>query len=337
MSNTNKSKLTLFVLSIVLTISSLLYLQPHKVLARESESRAPADTNQVGKYSYLQSASTGLITGDLSFPSEQIPALTIIATRIDNGKNTYYSIQTADGQSSYALRVDPGVYNVVAYAGDFAGGYSEYVICGLGINCGDHDLLPVSVQAGDMLSDINPGDWYAPVGTFPMRPDQAPSSGTQTGCSTYHPIQRGENLFRIGLKYNLTWMPIAAANGISNPNLIYAGQVLCIPTSTRSNPGSTRTSQIPTIEILSVIRNKRVTIQTDNFPSNTNFVVTMGKYGTKGIGGIVVASTESGSGGTFNATYSIPHALRGQDQIAIRLQSASGYYSYNWFYNNSTN
>ena len=335
MSNTSKSKLFLFVLSIALTFSGLLYLQPPKVQARGVELPVPPTTNQFDDFSSLQLASTGLITGDLSFPSEHIPALTIIATRIDNGKNTYYSIQTADGQSSYAIRVDPGVYHVVAYAGDFAGGYTKYVTCGFGINCSDHALLPVVVQAGDMLNDINPGDWYAPAGTFLPRPDQPSPSSTQASCSTYHTIQRGESLFRIGLKYNLTWKPIAAANGISNPNLIYAGQVFCIPTC--SNSGSPHTSQIPTIKILSVVRNKRVTIQTDNFPSQTKFVVTMGKYGTKGIGGIEIGTTESGSGGTFNATYSIPHALRGLDRIAIRLQSASGYYSYNWFYNNSTN
>jgi hypothetical protein len=27
--------------------------------------------------------------------------------------------------------------------------------------------------------------------------------------------------------------------------------------------------------------------------------------------------------------------LRGYERIAIRLQSSAGYYSYNWFYNNS--
>jgi hypothetical protein len=337
MSNTSKSIFSIFILSIVFALSALLYLQPLKVQARESETRVPANSNKVPQLPNFQFASTGLITGDLSFPSEHIPALTIIATRIDNGKNTYYSMQTADGQSSYALRVDPGVYQVVAYTGDFAGGYTEYSACGLGINCGNHALLSVQVQAGDILSDINPGDWYAPAGTFPARPDQAPSSSTSTTCQTYHTVRRGESLFRIGLQYNLTWIPIANANGISNPNIIYAGQVLCIPTSTSSNSGSTRTSQIPTIEILSVVRNKRVTIQSEDFPAHTTFSVTMGQYGTKGIGGFEVATTESGSGGSFNATYQIPYALRGHDRIAIRLQSASGYYSYNWFYNNSTN
>jgi len=46
---------------------------------------------------------------------------------------------------------------------------------------------------------------------------------------TTHVVQAGENLFRIALRYGTTWPALAAANGISNPNLIYAGQVLIIP------------------------------------------------------------------------------------------------------------
>ncbi len=338
MSNNSQSKFTIIFLSSLLTFSSILYFTPLVVKAQEIELQDQSSSNQVGRTAFLQPTSTGLITGNLSYPSEHIPALTIIATRLDNGKNTYYSLETVDGQSSYALRVDPGVYQVVAYYGGFAGGYTQSVFCGLGLNCSDHSLLPVLVQAGDILSNINPGDWYAPAGSFPTRPDGSFSSSTSLTCQARHTVQPGENLFRIGLQYNLTWIPIAEANNLSNPNLIYAGQVLCIPkTPIRSDSGSESTSQIPTIEILSVDRNKRVTIQTENFPANTTFSVTMGKYGTKGIGGIEVAKTESGSGGSFTATYQIPHALRGQDQIAIRLQSASGYYSYNWFYNNSTN
>jgi hypothetical protein len=48
-----------------------------------------------------------------------------------------------------------------------------------------------------------------------------------------------------------------------------------------------------------------------------------------------VATTPSGAGGTFEVTYDIPAGLAGSDLIAIRLDSANGYYySYNWFYNN---
>jgi lysozyme len=46
---------------------------------------------------------------------------------------------------------------------------------------------------------------------------------------TIHIVQLGENLFRIGLQYGLSWETIARANGISDPNAIYAGMQLVIP------------------------------------------------------------------------------------------------------------
>jgi len=91
-----------------------------------------------------------------------------------------------------------------------------------------------------------------------------------------------------------------------------------------------------TFEIASVVKNKQVTIKSYDFPPDTDFVVTMGSYGAKGIGGVAVTTIDSEDGGSFVATYSIPQTLRGLKQIAIRLQSPTGYYSYNWFYNNST-
>lgn len=92
---------------------------------------------------------------------------------------------------------------------------------------------------------------------------------------------------------------------------------------------------IPTITILSVVEDTSVTIKTNNFPANQDFTVRMGPIGTKAIGGTVVATTPSGTGGSFEVTYNIPAALAGSDLIAIRLDSANGYYySYNWFYNN---
>jgi hypothetical protein len=95
-------------------------------------------------------------------------------------------------------------------------------------------------------------------------------------------------------------------------------------------------SGYPYFLITTVVKDQTVTIQTYNFPPNDNFTVTMGPYGGLGIGGIVVGTTNSGPGGSFTATYTIPAALAGSYQIAIRLQSpASGYYAYNWFYNNT--
>ncbi len=55
----------------------------------------------------------------------------------------------------------------------------------------------------------------------------ATPTGAQTGQT--HTVQAGENLFRIALRYGVTVETLAAANGITDPARIYAGQVLVIP------------------------------------------------------------------------------------------------------------
>ena len=93
---------------------------------------------------------------------------------------------------------------------------------------------------------------------------------------------------------------------------------------------------IPTISILSVTKDQDVTIQAYNFPADYDFNVLMGKMWTQGIGGTLVTTINSGEGGSFQATFNIPAALKGDYQIAIRLQTTNNYfYAYNWFYNNT--
>lgn len=93
---------------------------------------------------------------------------------------------------------------------------------------------------------------------------------------------------------------------------------------------------IPTFSIIRVRRNNTVTIRTHNFPAGVTFDVLMGPMGTRGVGGYYVGTLHSGSGGTLEATYSIPPALYNSYQISIRTQNwPTGYYSFNWFYNNN--
>jgi len=93
-------------------------------------------------------------------------------------------------------------------------------------------------------------------------------------------------------------------------------------------------SDYPTIEILDVTKDGAVTIKGENFPPRDKFNVVMNYYGTLGINGTYVTSINTGDGGKFTDTYSIPAFLEGQSYIAIRLESPfSGFYAYNWFYN----
>ncbi len=71
------------------------------------------------------------------------------------------------------------------------------------------------------------------------------AAAAQSGCSTFHTVQRGENLYSIGLRYNLTWDQLVAANSLANPNYIQAGTVLCIPFGTGGpTTGTPSTGQV---------------------------------------------------------------------------------------------
>ena len=116
--------------------------------------------------------SGGSIQGSLSYPSEFIPALAVVAYRVGGASGDYSYTMTKEGQGTYSIPVSSGDYYVVAYiiGGGFAGGYTRAVPCGLQVNCTDHALIPVSVAEGAVVTGIDPGDWYASEGSFPPYP-----------------------------------------------------------------------------------------------------------------------------------------------------------------------
>jgi LysM repeat protein len=61
------------------------------------------------------------------------------------------------------------------------------------------------------------------IPTSGSQPTQPPAGGT-----TYV-VRRGDNLYRIALRYNLSYVYLAQYNGIANPSRIYVGQTLRIP------------------------------------------------------------------------------------------------------------
>ncbi len=87
-------------------------------------------------------------------------------------------------------------------------------------------LNPNLIYAGQVLRV--PGA-PVPVPTQPAPlPTQPPTLPEPIRPAT-HVVQPGENLFRIALRYGLTLDQLARYNGIYNPNLIFAGQVLRLP------------------------------------------------------------------------------------------------------------
>jgi LysM repeat protein len=65
------------------------------------------------------------------------------------------------------------------------------------------------------------------------------SSGSgSTSGGTIHVVRRGQNLSSIARRYGTSVAAIVAANGLRNPNFIYAGQRLRIPKSGSGRGGS---------------------------------------------------------------------------------------------------
>jgi len=78
---------------------------------------------------------------------------------------------------------------------------------------------PNLISAGTILQ--------VPGATTPATNNNNGTGGaTNTGT---HTVQAGENLFRIGLLYNVTVTQLVQVNNLANPNIIFVGQVLVIP------------------------------------------------------------------------------------------------------------
>ena len=117
---------------------------------------------------------TAIITGELSYPSDfDFPEMIVCAEAV-NSKSIHCTDKRLQnrrsGKFTYKLRVPAGSYYVFATivngrepAEDVLGYkayYSEFVKCGLSVNCPSHEPVKVTVRAGQTLGGINPGDWY---------------------------------------------------------------------------------------------------------------------------------------------------------------------------------
>ncbi|MCC6190012.1 MAG: LysM peptidoglycan-binding domain-containing protein [Anaerolineales bacterium] len=94
------------------------------------------------------------------------------------------------------------------------------------------------IYAGQRL--IIPGAGAAPAPTAPPTtapPTSAPpTSAPPPSSGTSYTVLRGDTLSAIARRFGVTVQAIMTANGLTNPNLIYVGQVLTIPSASGATP-----------------------------------------------------------------------------------------------------
>jgi LysM repeat protein len=84
------------------------------------------------------------------------------------------------------------------------------------------------IYIGQVLIIPDPGAPPVPVETQPASAPASAAPSAAPPADGVHIVQPGETLVKIGLKYNVSWTAIAAANGLVGTN-IYVGQRLVIP------------------------------------------------------------------------------------------------------------
>ena len=88
----------------------------------------------------------------------------------------------------------------------------------------------LSGWGGNLDLDVfygNASDWDALAG-HQSSGDYNPGEPEPSGDTVYYTVRSGDTLSEIASKYGTTYQHLANVNGISNPNLIYPGQVLII-------------------------------------------------------------------------------------------------------------
>jgi len=79
-------------------------------------------------------------------------------------------------------------------------------------------------------------------------PTGSSSTGGNTGNSSYYIVKSGDTLSGIAQEYGTTTKVLASINNISNPNLIYPGQKIVLPSGSSSSKGNASSSSYYTVK-----------------------------------------------------------------------------------------
>lgn len=161
---------------------------------------------------------------------------------------TYTSFANSDIESGYGLENYPlwiAEYGVDAPASNSIWGsaYSAWQYSDSGSVSGISGDCDMDIFASDML-----------LSSHSAIPSDNEGKSEKTGKYIYYTVVSGDTLSQIAADYNTTVSTLVSLNGISNPNLIYVGEVIKIPvlhTVTVKSSTSTSTTGVITYTVKS--------------------------------------------------------------------------------------
>jgi hypothetical protein len=107
----------------------------------------------------------GVVNGEVCYPSQFIPEMTVYLEEMVSGVITY--VEIAQDQSTFSTLLAPGTYTAYAYPNEMGdnplgGAYTEFVACGMMPECVGHNLRPFEIRSGETSNEVRICDWYAP-------------------------------------------------------------------------------------------------------------------------------------------------------------------------------
>lgn len=166
----NISSLILGTILVVALAAVILLYFLGQMLLKRNKVPTPQDTELVGVLVTPTPLpeEKGFVEGSLSFPSEVIPKDMKVCTEALDGRTIVCTeSQIKDSKYTYGvgykLETPIGKYYVYATTNDrlfYKAYYSEYVTCGLSVNCTSHKPVVVEVKEDEITSNVDPQDWY---------------------------------------------------------------------------------------------------------------------------------------------------------------------------------
>ena len=185
-------------------------------------------------------------------------------------------------------------------------------------------------------------------------------------CAATYVVKAGDDLFRIAMANGTTWPVLQQLNGISNPNLLFVGQSLClanptliatpVPLPTTVGVPTPITISTPVAPVVSGLvlpppgvfpsisldhyyaqPGDTITISGVNFPTNGVADVFI-KPLTSPEAYMVAAQTTTSPTGTVSYAFTIPTVVGGQTltgyafSVLVKERTTS-YFGFNFFYN----
>lgn len=179
---------------------------------------------------YPQISGIQVMNGDLPVGAE------VLMNEVDEMGVVHYHIKGLGLQGQTAYRLSTITLRAV-YPGDL-----EIAILSLYAHAADGTELLVNSNSPVYAQVFEEESPPTPVTPPPFEPTAQPTPVTEGGNGglpvivpsilqegVYYRILRGENLYRIGLSFGVSWQEIAAVNGIRNEHYIPAGMILYIP------------------------------------------------------------------------------------------------------------